>query len=71
MIISTYTHPRFAETFNIFLDEDKDCEFVGVERFIGNIGGDPIRYESLSEIPQPHRHEIEQRIYEIKKARRK
>lgn len=71
MIIDTYPHPRYEETFTIYLDEDNDCAFIGVERFVGNIGGDPIRYESLSEIPQPHRHEIEQRIFAIKKARRK
>lgn len=71
MIISSFTHPRWNETFNIYLDEDDDLSFIGVERFIGNIGGDPIRYESLQEIPQPHRHEVEQKIHEIKKARRK
>lgn len=70
MIIDSYNHSRYNETFNIYLDEDDDLALVGIERFVGNIGGDPIRYTSLGEVPQPHRHEIEQRIEMLRRKKK-
>ncbi len=71
MKVESYIDSRYKEMFKIYLDEDDSFSFIGVERFVGNIGDDPIQYSSLSEIPQPHRHHVEQRINAIqRKAKR-
>lgn len=66
-----YTDPRFGDFFVIHLDEDDNFSFIGVERFLGNVTDDPIRYEHLGDIPQPHKHQVEQKINDHKRRFKK
>lgn len=67
----TYNDTRFGDTFNVYLDEDKDFTVLGIERYVGNIGGDPINYDSLDQLPPIYRHALEQELHQFKKAQKK
>lgn len=60
-VILVYDDPRFGDRYEIDLSDNGD--FLSAVRFVDKIGRDPIVYDALSEIPQPHRNEIEQRIW--------
>lgn len=55
-----YHDPRTFDTYTVFLDGLG--AFMHAVRYTGRIGSDAVEYDSLEEIPQPHRGEIENRI---------
>lgn len=61
----TYYDTRFGETFTIWMD-GKTC--IGIERHLGGVSTDPMRYDDVSQLPLPHRHHIEEEIKNYNKA---
>lgn len=57
----TYYDNRFGDTYVVFLTPEG--EFSSALRYVDQVGRDAITYDFLYEIPQPHRNEIEHRIY--------
>lgn len=57
-----YYDPRFGDTYEIYLT--LDGVFHSACRSVEQIGRDPIYYDALEDIPQPHRNAIEQMILE-------
>lgn len=57
----TYDDIRYGDRYEIELSHAGD--FLHALRFVDRIGRDPIPYDRLSDIPQPHQHEIRQRIW--------
>lgn len=45
--------------------------FICAMRFIGDLGRDPIFYDSLADVPQPSQNEIQQKIWEKVQGGRK
>ena len=70
MTTITYNDTRFGDTFNMWLDEADGYSIVGIQRFVGNIGGDPINYDSLDQLPAIYRHALEQELHRFKKNQR-
>lgn len=66
----TYTDTRFGDTFNLHLDEEDNFRVLGIERFVGNIGGDPIIYDSLVELPALYQHALSQELHAFLKRKK-
>lgn len=62
-----YDDVRFGDRYEIELDEF-GC-FHAAMRYVDRLGADPIVYTRLADIPQPHRHQIEQRIWQKSRKR--
>lgn len=59
----SYYDPRHADTYVVYLDDLGD--FLLARRYIVGQRNDPIVYENLADIPQPHKANIEQRITQM------
>lgn len=59
----TYDDHRSLDRYEV--DLTPDGEFDSALRFVTGIGRDPIHYGRLADVPQPHRSEIEQRIWKL------
>lgn len=64
----TFTCPRYGDTYNIDLNDDG--EFLSAVRYVDRVPSDPIAYTQLSELPQIHRHQIEEIIYRRKQKQK-
>lgn len=60
----TYDDPRSRDRYEIEIDPDSGL-LLHALRFVDKIGRDPIPYDSLAAIPQPHRSLIEQKIWTL------
>lgn len=58
----SYYDPRHADTYVVTIDSEG--EFICAKRYLVGVGRDPIVYESLADVPQPHKNAIEQKIIE-------
>lgn len=56
-----YFDSRYGDTYVI---EARDGQFVSALRHVGRVGSDPIHYDKLWDIPEPHRTAILQLIHE-------
>lgn len=61
MTHETYHDRRFGDTYVLSLDEETG-DLVGALRYVDRIGADPIQYDHLDHIPEPHRSEIRQKL---------
>jgi hypothetical protein len=57
-----YDDPRFGDRYEIELAPNG--VFLSALRFVEGIGRDPIFYDKLSSIPQPHQNTIHQLIWQ-------
>lgn len=55
---------RSGNTYTVSLDAG---EFLHALRYTGTIGTNPIEYDTLREIPEPHRTEIQNQIEWMKR----
>jgi len=60
MTNETYHDRRFGDTYVISIDDIG--AFLGALRYVDRIGADPIQYDRLIDIPEPHRSEIRQKL---------
>lgn len=60
----SYTFPRTGDVYHVFVSSDV---FHHAHRHVGRVGQDPIVYDSVEELPDGPRQDIEQRIEERKK----
>lgn len=61
-----YEDMRFGDRYEIELDVLGD--FVHAMRYVDRVGSDPIVYDRLHDIPQPHQHAIEQKIWQKRRT---
>lgn len=59
----SYYDPRHSDTYVVTIDSDG--EFVCAKRYLVGVGRDPIIYDNLADVPQPHKANIEQKISEV------
>lgn len=58
-----YDDVRYGDRYEIELSPCGD--FLHALRFVDRIGRDPISYDRITDIPNPHQHEIRQRIWRL------
>lgn len=59
----SYYDQRHSDTYVVTIDAEG--EFVFAKRYLVGVGRDPIVYDNLADVPQPHKANIEQKISEI------
>lgn len=57
----TYDDPRYGDRYEVELSPTG--VFLSAVRFVEGIGRDPIVYDKLSHVPQPHQNELQHLIW--------